>query len=319
VAPSGKGPGGGRFRDAWIGQVVQALGLGGVPTFHPRVQVTPEEIQKLRRAGRTYWEGGWGAGRSARFNKYDAQRRRFVARHGEGAEALEQRVFHEESVEYEFGQYAQRHGIEDPEAFKRELADRLRRLWADKKVAIRIDKRSLELILADRRYRTIHEENEQDIRGFGLISGKERGFYEEFLWGYDEDSDPEIRPVYGYLVGAGNDEAVEKYGDIQLVLKDSVRPRTTAMYGDSLDHMSYGMPSAVDNPGWQSWTFGTGTDDQDELFELDRTHLTGDIYVEAQIHGGVQLRDIERIVFPYEPPTATQRLLRAKRIPWSVE
>jgi hypothetical protein len=113
--------------------------------------------------------------------------------------------------------------------------------------------------------------------------------------GIPKDVDPRLRPIYGTFDIAG--EQSSSYGDINFVLKDSVKRRTTYTIGDSLggfdDGAQAGVQAADDLAAW------------DENARAIARHLDSppDVlnyleYVEAQIHGGVSIDDVAQVVLP---------------------
>jgi hypothetical protein len=92
---------------------------------------------------------------------------------------------------------------------------------------------------------------------------------------------------------------VEQYGGIRVVLKDSVRDRTTMTVGDSLGTgavapVSMNGPDVGDKEAYMASSTMANTmhivvdEGPEELQDFD--------YFEAQIHGGVTLADVEEIV-----------------------
>lgn len=111
-------------------------------------------------------------------------------------------------------------------------------------------------------------------------------------------------PIYGFLVDPsepGAEDVAEGYGNTVLVLKNSLRHRTTFTGVDSLGGNLY--PSPIDQPRVESLTteqmlglaggaaFGKDFPDGKPNWPLDKPYT----YVEAQIHGGVTLDDIAEI------------------------
>jgi hypothetical protein len=65
-----------------------------------------------------------------------------------------------------------------------------------------------------------------------------------------------------------------------------------------------------------------GTDAQrnaDLMYQRYREYAVGPDYIEAQVHGGVMLSDIERIVFDRTPSEDIASKLDGLGIPWEVE
>jgi hypothetical protein len=89
-----------------------------------------------------------------------------------------------------------------------------------------------------------------------------------------------------------NSYQVDQYGDIRVVLKPSVRERTTVTIGDSL--RTGVMADGMTNPKPNLVNMG--------LYKAGAAaHMSGNStagYLEAQIHGGVKVSDISRIYAP---------------------
>jgi len=100
---------------------------------------------------------------------------------------------------------------------------------------------------------------------------------------------PKKRPIYGFVLNntvVSNLEtlkSVEQYGNTTVVLKQGVRGRTSWVQGDSLN--STILLSSMEEPTYH------GLED----FSGARSPVD---YYEAQIHGGVKIKDIDYIVMP---------------------
>lgn len=143
-----------------------------------------------------------------------------------------------------------------------------------------------------------------------------------------EDPNVSKRPVYAYLSTrvdkyrqSGGYEGVDSYGDVDLVLKDSVRARTTVVGTDSLGLTdgsgklaTYAslFPAPLDNPNLRMLDWSNN--DPLELSFIEG--VGGSPYTEAQIHGGVTLADIEYVVLPGTPDPELRDLLEKKGMPW---
>jgi hypothetical protein len=150
----------------------------------------------------------------------------------------------------------------------------------------------------------------------GVLSTDMRAKFEQMTWGYARDMAPAGRPIYGYIgtrgvVRAGvDDQAVAMYGDIQLVLRDSVKRRTTVSAADSLDRRREIRPSPLDAIDYRS-TIGHDMD-----YASDRYYDY--YYAEAQIHGGVTWDDVAEVVFARQPEPATIAALARRGVRWRV-
>lgn len=137
----------------------------------------------------------------------------------------------------------------------------------------------------DGRMKNVHETRSKDDRYLD-----QRSDYEREVMGVDPSTPDEYKPIYGYV---GDIETADAYGPVAVKLKPQVRQRTTATVGDSLNALS--QPYGVD-----------------KLPDLSHDQLMGNIYggvnvqnhlphgsifdyMEAQIHGGVSLDDIDEV------------------------
>jgi GNAT superfamily N-acetyltransferase len=242
------------------------------------------------------------------------------------------------------------------EEHDRRLDNHVREAFADAPVAVRVTRGMLSKILEDGRFRTFHETG----RGKGLSGAKgydTRTKHERMMFGYGDDTDPSSRPVYGYVavgglhpsgvgsgeLGAPSTDRLAQYGNVIVKLKDSVKTRTTAMIGDSLDNKISGRPTPVLQPTRESYTpyVDTRPDDIDgsdfrgiSKGGFNAAGLTGDrgldhyeqpafrrnAYAEAQIHApengqpAITTDDIDEILFPGSVPKKMMDALDAKGI-----
>lgn len=209
--------------------------------------------------------------------------------------------------------------------FKAGMGRRSVEAWTGKPIAVRVTHKALAGVLKDGRFKSQFETNKSN----GLLDKNVRGRAEEKWFGLAPDSDPAKRPIYGYVAVEGvrnvNDhpeQYLNQYGTVQVVLKDSVRARTTAMWGDSLNQASYGIPEPVDSPTWRSYTLALSGVGNGELVNLDRD--TDSVrwrewsFVEAQIHDGVSTDDIAEVILDKNPTAAVQAALGKAGIPWRV-
>lgn len=205
---------------------------------------------------------------------------------------------------------------------RRQMVGALERMFAGKKIATRITADGLEKVLRDGRFKTQFETGESGLPG-GYVPD-ERAKIEHQLFGIPVTGfDPARRPYYGYVQVSGQDVSpadfgmLNAYGPVEVVFRDEVRDRTTAMVGDSINDDMRAKPSPVNAP--EFWSFKPtrlqpGDFRHDPAGEVFRN---GE-YAEAQIHDGVTTTDIERVVFSQPPPPGLRELLEAQGIPWRV-
>jgi hypothetical protein len=174
----------------------------------------------------------------------------------------------------------------DPKQVIDTCADNLRGIIDTQSISIRRGSWGSTDILQSGRFKTQFETG----TSAGDVDFRLRTKAEEKGLGVPPDIDITQRPIYGYI-SHGKTTSAEGYGRIEFVLKDDVKVRTTYTAGDSLYSMSInrtaGVPlSNVRNPA--AW--GTNVDN---LYRKDFNSIG---YIEAQVHGGLSLSDVERIV-----------------------
>jgi hypothetical protein len=115
--------------------------------------------------------------------------------------------------------------------------------------------------------------------------------------------EPDRRPVYGWVGRDGYEHtpAVAQYGSVTIVMKDSVRERTTVTLGDSLNTHATPVPMnemASPEQVMRASSHSPFMSSHPLVAQAGPAVLdNGRMYMEAQIHGGtVGLSDIERIV-----------------------
>lgn len=211
-----------------------------------------------------------------------------------------------------------------PEELRRKMAEELQRQLDGKKVAVRTTPLALGKILDDGRFKTQHETGKGGaVARYDPRSRKE---FEAKIWGIPVTGFPnERRPVHGYValhgIGPADDDFhLSQHGRVQVVLKDDVRNRTTAMIGDAVDQQTQARPSPL--TALEHWSYNPAYAPRAALgdleLNLDDKKFRGYGYADAQIHDGVGLDDIEEVVFPEPPNAQLQRKLDAKGVSWRV-
>jgi hypothetical protein len=215
-----------------------------------------------------------------------------------------------------------------PSTYRASVAAELRGLLVDKPIAVRVrDEAALQDIIAGGRFKTSHEGVK---RASGLLANMANRRLGEHILGVPADTPPERRPIYGYVAINGiepalsggrqipgvreredQEDLLSSYGQIQVVLKPDVRPRTTITVGDSLDEIAFMRPTPVDSPTAESLGIH-------RLNGIAEPGFTRTSYVEAQVHGGIRVDDIAEVVFPQPPAAATAGALDRRGIPWRV-
>jgi hypothetical protein len=229
------------------------------------------------------------------------------------------RLVQEANVRDRFAEGARQLDVGDLRTFKEQLATQLREVVAGKPIGVRVtDESVLRSLLSDGRFRTSFEADITRASGMARAS-RTRGDAEEATWGYTDALPPTQRPIYGYVMpdgvtapGSKFDDILSYYGDVQVVLKASVRTRTTVTFADSLDAFDDVRPTPIDQPTWEStYPVRDMSTFRSEDFRRNR-------YIEAQVHGGVTVADIQEVVFSRTPTAATQDALDKLNIPWRI-
>ena len=231
------------------------------------------------------------------------------------------------------------------------LAERATRQIAEHSdVYVQVHESTLEELLGDGRFVTIFDPEADRAIGEGFGT-EHREDYERRTFGINSEwLPPDKRPVYGYLwdddrkdgaaipesaLSLGDERAaLMNYGHVAIRLKDSVRDRTTFTFGDSFSLEGGVLPTPLVDPGWQSHGYLGGIISRG-MVGRNPTKPTdgmgwdnGWSYIEAQVHGGVNIDDIDEIILPnrddvehYDSITKwsdLERQLNASGVKWRV-
>lgn len=207
----------------------------------------------------------------------------------------------------------------------------------DRSIFIRMPPSVLEAVIIDGRFKTQFETNYSS----GSLAPMKRSQAEMFGFNYSHDLDPALRPVYGYLndehgylPNANEDDpglTLAMYGRAAIKLKDEVKVRTTWTMNDSLgDLLEVRVaPTLMLKPGLSSINplmldvAGYNAKHAEELNLINREAVGNkplspmDVdhnYVEAQIHGGVSVSDIDYVILPSDNLTSAARRLSERGI-----
>ena len=271
------------------------------------------------------------------------------------------KVFNYEKLPEAVKKYNDNHpGAEmTPTEYVEQCEKRLKGIIEDTDVCVRLPVANLNKVLEQGSYKSVFEALKSQAGGFaGGAENKERYLNhrrraENEMFGIPVEQSTD-RPVYGYLAGKGsvhpNSEDLEQYGNVALVLKESVRERTTFTQGDSLDEVyakgiySYilpngyrikagkGAPSKMTDPKVQSLTYLEYWSGRDwltnaEMYEENPEEDNNAVpqkerkygYWEAQITGGFSVDDIASVTFVGKAAgSKTTKALDKLGIPWKV-
>lgn len=114
--------------------------------------------------------------------------------------------------------------------------------------------------------------------------------------------DPKLRPIYGYLrlPTPRQDEAMRQYGELTFIMKPEIRERTTLTAGNSLGPFQNARAagSPLNDPKREAWGPLIGP-----LYNYSQSKDLGELvnqmrYMEVQMHGGINLKDVSRVIDP---------------------
>ena len=202
-----------------------------------------------------------------------------------------------DSMPYEWKPKLRKTNMSDEEY--RENSETLKRI-AEDPVSIYLYGRELDLIVEEGRFKSL---NEIPIETSGLVMASEeyrqgRADLEHDLWGVPETG---VQPIYGFMdTTYGNHQSgAGIYGDVKITLKDNVSERVTFSAGDSLN--STLVPARVSDARAgtlsKSAMEGAYKSQTEETYRVE-THLKSPDrygYFEAQIHGGISVKDIKTV------------------------
>jgi len=240
-----------------------------------------------------------------------------------------------------------------PEAADEKMREELRGI-ASHHIATRVTNPGLEHILDDNAFKTQFETNKSQA----LKSNHTRAVFERTWFGYPENMDPSLRPVYGYVTdgvdrpaGVGvndwfgfNTDQLSSFGTTQVVLKDAVKQHATFNVGDSLNNSEASMPSRMLDPDTRSFaaydkgtpsiiepgksTYKHGIMQARGLRGMNRDYTSPNFrqhaYNEVQVHSSdgkarpLTPDDIDHVLFDKKPPQSLTDKLTKRGIPWKV-
>jgi len=225
---------------------------------------------------------------------------------------------HRESIDKALDDYAemyckgQSNFKQCKEEFFRDYEDKVTEMQEEiidtSKIFTNTDPESALQILKDGRIKNQFETG----KSHGALSNETRVEHEYYALGVPKDTPPQYRPVYGWWAldreqaREVNKAVADGYGEITLQMKPTVKWRSTFTDGDSLGAVpGYHMVWGVGNMGKYNVPETTA---HDLMAYLEGTTLSffppsakafhSGSYTEAQIHGGVSLKEVERVYIP---------------------
>ncbi|ASZ75170.1 hypothetical protein PBI_MISSWHITE_2 [Mycobacterium phage MissWhite] len=159
----------------------------------------------------------------------------------------------------------------------------------------------------------------------GGDSPKERALLEDAWFGAGK-----VPPIYSAVEFNGEpSSALNMYGGTKLYLKKEVNQRVTVTIGDSLMSQWDVFPGRPGD-GVGLWAnlgkikdlvdpSKTREENMQAIYESFKRYGTLDGFIEAQIHGGVLVEDIDHVVFTQPPSPIFTDKLDELGIPWEVQ
>lgn len=204
-----------------------------------------------------------------------------------------------------YDDFRERHVDEFTEEMEEQIEKDLKDILNENDMATRVSMENLDKILEDGRIKSQFETGKSST----TINADIRKEMEQTLFGYNLDLEDSLRPIYGYLTnfkngfdGSSTNGSI-MYGNVAIKLKKgNLSNRTTFTFGDSLDGTRWDVkvPSLFTNPSKISISANRSLTDNYGKFigklPKDLKDITENIpYVELQFHGGVSIKDIEKI------------------------
>lgn len=216
-------------------------------------------------------------------------------------------------------------------------------------VEIAVSDKTLEGILKTGEYRNVHATGKTSAGGG--MKGKAPGTGETRLERYMrarkktegilfDAQGPDGAPAYGFMSNGSRDvrDKTASYGSTVIKLKSDIKERVTMTHADSLDspwvrpmNMDrvsgplMASPMTVANKEYLPKEGRTPKDAAESLvYSASQVRAIHNVeskygYIEAQIHGGVKVSDIDRVVFRGAPSAAIMKQLDKSGIQYEVQ
>jgi hypothetical protein len=193
------------------------------------------------------------------------------------------------------------------------MEDNIAKEMEDVEISVMVPSSTVESIISDGRLKNQYETG---VSG-GRLDPEFRMEAEKNAWEI-EGTSPQSFPIYGVVKSNSfNPSSTEYYGDAELVLKSSIKSRTTYTIGDSLVGFSHA--KLVASPIGTSSVSSIDTSSAMNVFKGNWTGFWLGSYIEAQVHGGVAMQDIDKLVIRRAGLPSQQRAIAAAEkanIPW---
>ena len=160
-------------------------------------------------------------------------------------------------------------------------------------LVIRVKEAAMENILKDGEFKNQYT----TLTSGGTYNPDWRKVVENNLFNIPINAISRNRPIYGYISNkfvenGSRSIELQKYGDIKVVLKDSIKDRCYISMGDSMNNSARIIPSKLED--MQRYSI------RPEELAFNKWNNLGEFrgYPEIQIFGGVKLKDIKHIELP---------------------
>lgn len=187
-----------------------------------------------------------------------------------------------------------------PDEYERLVAEHLRGLTRDAQVKIRTREEIIPDIVKTGRFKNQIQTRRKSPPAHYNPDDRKR--LEQEMFGMPEAAKAKDYGIYAYLSSRQEPyyTTVNAYGPVRWVLKPHVRARTSITFGDMLDNYDHEwvIPSAVDAVDWYAYGRGLNSARIDPFTEssVDSNVRNNQArYVDALVHGGVSLDDVEAV------------------------
>lgn len=198
----------------------------------------------------------------------------------------------------------------DVEAFLAKLETKVRDWVSEAEVRRRIDEAGLIAVLQSGEFKPLAATG---TSGSGVTTASTRAADEERIFGIDLNARPDERPIYCYLEGSDESGSVASYGSIIVGFRHRVKPRATFVLGDTRDATLMApvfSPVPLLAPSIEA--VSNTRKDLLRAATLADACANGYGYAEVQIHSGLSVEDIGRVVYTRgtKPSGRAQELLQ---------
>lgn len=209
-----------------------------------------------------------------------------------------------------------------PQELQMDINHKLQKSIEKSDLFLRLDKKSLAIIIDNGKIS--NSAGISEIESFGRFNvNLFRHNFESTILGVPGDQ--AIRPVYGYLsadeLGQLNRNfTLDSFGDIAIKLRPALKARATASSRSMLSAMSEYAPSTAPQPiiapnyKMMRWSSIPGKDMKNINDIPGVDHNIN--YFESHIHGGIELKDIDEIIFKSQPSKALVKKMEKMDLKW---